>query len=438
MSFTKFFRIFWARRWIIITATLSVLVAGIVTASLLPPRYQATSRLMLDVVKPDPVTGTTMSGQFVRSYVQTQAELIKDYRFAGRVAEELGWTNSPDLAAQYDQRPASDKRDFRQWVAQRVVDNTNARLLEGSNILEIQYTSSDPETAARVADTLRDVYLEQTSALQREDATRNAAWFRSQATRIRGELTVAERKKTDFERANGIVLQDDKLDTDTARLAALAQSAPAAGAATVMTGPNPMEAQLAQVDAQIASMSKVLGPNNPDLLNMRRQREALASSARAASAPKAAGATGPSLQSLYNEQQRKVLADRGKVTEAQQLAADVTALRDQYAKTVARATDFEQQGQSTDIGVSALGAAIIPVAPSFPKWPLVIFGALGAGFALGLLVALIVELTRRRIRDAKDLEMPDIPVLGIMTQARTARRGIRARMPWRRSQAAAA
>ena len=433
MGLIQFFRILWARRWVVLMTTVACFVGAVMIARALPARYTATSRVMLDIVKPDPVTGEVIASGFARAYVKTQIELIKDYRVAGKVVDQLGWTSSPELAAVYSRRPPSDTRDFRRWLAQNVIDSTDASLIDTSNILEIRYSTSSPEAAAKVADTIRQAYLDQAVSFRREDAVNNAGWFRQQAERIRGELAAAEKRKADFERANGIVLEDNNVDVESARLSALAGAAAPAAGATAMVGGgggSPGDAQLAQANAAVANAQRTLGPNNPELQAMIKQRDAIAATAAAAArnVPRAAGPSGPSLASLYNAQQAKVLAQRGKVGEARQLATDVSVLRDQYAKTAARAADLAQQGESTESGLTLLGSAVAPQSASFPKWPLIIFGSLALGFVLGILVSLVVELLGRRVRGIEDLRMPGIPVLGVMGRGTASRPGLLKRL----------
>ena len=416
MSFVQFFRILWARRWITVLTTLTCFLGAMLVASLLPARYQGKSRLILDIVKPDPVTGEMINAGFAKTYVQTQTELIKDYRITGKVVDDLGWTSSPDMAAAYARRSADDKRDFRRWLAQRISDNTHATLIDFSNIMEIQYTSDNPETAARVADAVRGAYVNETLALRRDEAVENEAWFRKQADRVRADLNAAEKKKSDFEKANGIIMQDNNVDADTAKLNALAAAQPAINLGSLVSNPgiSPAQAQLEQLNASISNTEKVLGPNNPDLIALKKQRDALAQVARASTPSVSRGPSGPSVAALYSEQQRKVLAQRGKVAEAQQLAADVTVLRDQYAKTVQKAADEQQKSESTITGLTLLGNATEPTSPIFPKWPLVIAGSLGLGFLFGLLLSMLVELLARRVRGPEDLAIAGVPVVGIM------------------------
>lgn len=424
MSIAQFFRILWARRWIILATTLVCFVAAVLVARSFPPRYQASSRVMLNMFKPDPVTGEAISSGFARAYVKTQGELIRDYRIAGKVVDDLDWASNPQLLAAYDRRDPSDQRDLRRWLAQQVMDNTDTKLVDTSNILEIQFTSNSPDQAARIADTVRQAYVDQALSFRRDDAANNADWFRKQAGRIRAELTAAEQRKTAFERANGIVLADNDTDTDSARLSALAGAAPPQAAAQAAAAQAAVSPQLEAANASIANAEKVLGPNNPELLAMKRQRDAIVSTvASVRAAAPAAVASGPSITSLYSAQQAKVLAQRGKVAEAQQLSADVRVLRDQYTKTAARAAELQQQGESNETGLELLGSAVVPTSPVFPKWSLVIFGSLGLGFALGLLASLVVELLGRRVRGAEDLTFRDVPVLGVMAKTKRPRRG---------------
>lgn len=418
MSFVQFFRILWARKWIAVLTTLTCFLGAMLVASLLPARYEGNSRLMLDLVKPDPVSGEMINSGFARAYVQTQTELIKDYRISGKVVDDLGWTSSPDLAAAYASRSSDDKRDFRRWLAQRISDNTKAELIDFSNIMEIKYTSDTPENAARVADAIRGAYVNETLALRRDGALENAAWFRKQADRVRTDLTAAEKKKSDFEKANGIILQDNNIDSDTAKLNALATAQPASEVAQMSFNPgmSAQQAQLEQVDASIANSEKVLGPNNPDLIALKKQRDALASVARSSAPSVSRGASGPSIASLYSAQQQKVLAQRGKVAEAQQLATDVGVLRDQYLRTMQKAAEEQQKSESTITGLTLLGNATEPTSPSFPRWPLVIAGSLILGFLFGLLLSLLVELLARRVRGPEDLHIEGVPVIGVMAQ----------------------
>lgn len=431
MSFLQFFRIFWARRMIVVATTLATLAAGLLAIWIIPERYEAETRVMMDLVKPDPVTGEVISTNFARAYTKTQTELVTDYRVAGAVVDALGWANSPELLARYNAEAANSKLDFRRWLAQIVIDGTKANAIEGSNILEIAYSSTNPETARTMADAVRNAYVQQSIAFKREDAAQSADYFERQVARVRDQLTAAEARKAAFERQNRIVLQDDLSDVESTRLRALAGQSPspvgaAAGAAS------PAALQLAQIDAQIATAAKTLGPNHPEIQSLRQQRAALAQAAaqeRAALQPSGGG--GPSIAGQVNAQESKVLAQRDKLEVARRLAADVTVLRDQYAKTAARAVDLRQQADSNLSGLTLLGSAVAPSTPVFPNVPLILIGSIGLGFGLGVLVSLVTELLSRRVRGVEDLSYAGVPVLMVVNGRNTAPSGSRlSRLGW--------
>ena len=425
MGIAQFFRILWARRALIVIAVLACLVAAVAVIKLVPPRYTANSRLMLEIVKPDPVTGEVLSSQYARAYVTTQIELIKDYRVAGRVVDSFNWTASPKLAEVYRESAAARDVDFRRWLAQRVIDRTNVQLISGSNILEISYTDDQPDTAAKVADAIREAYDQETRLFRQQTALRNAGWFSNQTEKLRAELKIAEEKKTAFERENGVVLQDDNEDSESARLKALAgvQPMPSIAAPAVAAAPisSPSQAQLAQVDAAINTASQTLGANHPQMVALRQQRQAVAqaaaqemAAARAASRVSSVS-SGPSVGAMFSAQQAKVLAQRGKVNEARQLALDVNVLREQLQSTASRQVELEQEAQSTETGLSYLGSAVAPQSPSFPKIPLLLAGSIALGLGIGVLVSLLVELLNRKVRTYEDLQFDGVPLLGIVT-----------------------
>ena len=417
MSIIQFFRMLWAKRLLVGIVTAACLFVAIFVSWVLPPRYEATSRVMLDIVKPDPVTGEVIASQWARAYVKTQIELIRDYRVAGKVADAAGWLDSPELAQEYRESGAEDDMDFRRWLAQRVIDNTQADLVAGSNILEITYSSTSAEPAAKLADLVRDAYVEQTLAFRREAARRNADWFEQQTENLREELATAQKEKTDFERANGVILTDDLVDTDTARLRALASSPPPMQTQTMSGGSvAPSSGQLSQIDAAIAAASQTLGPNHPDLQQLRQQRAALAGAVARENASQPRMVTsGPSLGSLYSAQQAKVLENAGAAGEARRLATDVLVLRDQYQKTAARAAELDQEANSNESGLTLLGDAVAPQKRAFPRYPLIAALAIAGGLALGVFLSLCVELIWRRVRGAEELEILDAPVLGVMS-----------------------
>ncbi len=428
MSIFQFLRAFWARKYLIASTTLAALVGALLVVSLLPPRWQAHSRVLLGELKPDPITGLVPPSATARSYIATQLELVTDYSVAGQVAEQLGWLSDPNLIEQYQRTAKPDSPDFRHWLAQLVILRTKATVLQDSNIMEITYTGTSPDNAKAVADALRTAYIDQSLAFHRNDALKTAAFFDSEVTKAKAALDAAEAAEADYERQNGIVMQDDKTDVDTARLRALSmQGVAPAGALSLPSGTSPAAMELAGIDAQIAEATKNLGPNHPELLALKAKRAAIASvAAKEQANMHSVGGGGGSgaLDRMVQEQKSRVIAQSGKLARLQQLEANVELSRDQLNKASAHVADLRQEAAIDDTGITPLGGAVTPQAPSFPNNWLILPGATAAGAAIGLLVALLLELLARTVRGPEDLQhIEGLPLIAVVAAPEKARRG---------------
>jgi len=426
MSMIQFLRILWAHRLIPVLTTGATLIGATIAVLVIPPSYEGTTRVMLNVLKPDPVTGEVVANANARTYVTTQTELIKDVGVAGQAVESLGWLSDPEAIRGYGANVASDG-DLRRALAQRIIDRTRVEIVPGTNILAISFRAPSANEARAMANALREAYVATTLENRRRDAARNADWFIQQAAKERELLSKADAAKTAFEKEAGIVMQDEKVDIETARLRALALQAGVS--APVMAAPAPQSSaaslQLAQLDAQLAQASRTLGPNHPTMVQMREQRAQLAKIAAqdeaagrqaAAAAARAVQASSGALESAVRRQTERVIANRDKIEKLNELQVQVNLHREQLDKSLARAGELRQEAAVADSGVTLLSEAVTPKDPAFPKKPLIFGGALALGAGLGLLLALIIELVSRRVRGADDLANAlDVPLLAVIS-----------------------
>jgi len=293
-------------------------------------------------------------------------------------------------------------------------DRTNARFVSGT-IFEISFSSPYPLEAKTGAEALRQSFIDYTLIAKRQDATKTAQWFLQQADAARKSAEEAQLAKAAYERANGIVMQGDQAgsqtDVESARLSALvgaAAAAPTAAAATPMNLSSQSSLQLAQIDAALSQNAEKLGPNHPQMQQLRAQRALVAS---VVAKEQAAARAGPSNTAMVGEiarelqeQKSKVIGQRDKVERLRQLQSEVDLRREQYKKTAERAADLTLEAGVADSGMSPLGVVVIPTKPAFPNKPLILGGAFGLGAGLGLVLAVLVELLNRRVRGVEDLD----------------------------------
>ncbi|HEY2358313.1 MAG TPA: Wzz/FepE/Etk N-terminal domain-containing protein [Phenylobacterium sp.] len=422
MSIIQFLRILWARRILVMVALFACVLGAFVVVTLVQPRYQATARVNMEILKQDPMTGGSVDVRNAGVYFDAQQELVRDYSVTGPVVDKLGWMSDPGRIRAYQGRAASDTRDFRRWLAQQVADATSTAITS-STVLEITFHSPNPLEAKAGAEHLREAYMAASLAAKQRDAAKLAEWYNVQAESSRKLAEEAEMKKAAYEKETGIVMQSNDTDMDSGRLAALAGQLAIPTNAGASVANSTSRLQLAAIDARIAEVAKNLGPNHPEMQNLRAQRALTAQvvAQEDANARQAAsGASGAAaLSRVLQEEKARVIGQRDKVERLHQLQAEVDLRRDQYKKTAARAAELMLQASLTDPGLTPMGLVLAPTKPTFPNKPLMLGGAAGLGIGLGLGLSLLLELLNRRVRGVEDLNLSsDVLCIGVIRSPR--------------------
>jgi uncharacterized protein involved in exopolysaccharide biosynthesis len=165
----------------------------------------------------------------------------------------------------------------------------------------------------------------------------------------------------------------------------------------------------------LAQAAATLGPNHPSYQALLRQKQVYES--LAAKQGSGGGSMAGAVEGAYERQRARVIAERDKVDALQRMQNDVLLKRDQYLKAAQRAADLQLEAATTNAGISDMGPTTGSTMPSFPNRPLIIGMAAASGLALGILLALLVELLNRRVRSTDDLEVaagaPVLAVVGI-------------------------
>src|SRR5579859_3456199 len=440
MSIVQFIRILFARWLVVVTCTVCTFLGGLAVSFLVAPRYEATARVMFtNVFKADPVTGLAADVVTLGTYLDTQKELIKDFRVTDPVVARLHWLTDPNRITKFQARSGTDNRDFNHWLAQEVADRTTTKPVSGT-IFEIGFSSTSPLEAKEGAEALRQSYIDYTLSARRQDALRNAQWFATQAESARQLADQAQTAKADFERANGIVMQGDQAgsqqDVESARLSALvnqATSAPAAMLSAPVNLSSSSALHLAEIDAALAQNADKLGPNHPQMQQLRAQRALVASVVAKEAAAARAGPSNTAIVAQIShelqQQKAKVIGERDKIEQLRQLQSEVDLRREQYKKTAQRAADLTLESGIADSGLSAIGVVVTPNHPAFPNKTLIVGGSLGLGAALGLTLAILVELLNRRVRGIEDLNFGrHLNCLATIGAARPKRKASRGQM----------
>lgn len=420
------------------------LAAGITISLLMPKRYTTTTTLVFDVKSPDPVLGQLMPlGQ---GFVATQSEIIKSDRVAQRVVRILRLDENPALKRQW-QEDTKGKGNISVWVAELLQKGLQVTpAAGGSTIINVSFNAGDPKFAALVANTFAQVYIDTNIELRVDPARQAARWFGEQGKAGRESLEAAQTRLSEFQQQKGIVIRDDQVDTEMAKLRDLStqltvlqnetreafskQQSGSSALPEVMqsTLVQTLRGDIARQEAKLQETAANLGKAHPQYQRMEAEIAALKQQLETATKTVASGfaasgnvgrAREAALQSAIAAQKKKILQLR---TERDQLAVlqrDVDAAQTAYDSVTRRYNQTNLESQLTQTNVSVLNPAVEPTEPSSPNFKKNIAITVLFGFLLAGGGAFLLEMIDRRVRSAEDLaEMLQLPVLAVIERPR--------------------
>lgn len=444
MTFSQILLVLRARWLSALFVAVSVVAAVAVLTLLLPKRYTATAAVVLDVKSPDPIAGMVLPGMIVSSYMATQADVLRSERVAIRALQSLDMFDHPDQRSRW-RRATQGIGDFRSWLAQSVLADLEVKPARDSNVIGVSYTSPDPAFAAAVANAFITAYTETTRDLRVEPAKRYNSFFDERATELRDALEKAQTRLSAYQREKGILVNDERLDVENARLAELstqlvALQAQAAESANrqrqarsrpgqmheVLSSPlvAGLMGDLSRQESRLSEMRERLGDRHPEVVQLQASISNLRARVQAETRRVVGSLTVDDsvnqarlagLREAIAQQRTKLLRLKGERDEAAVLQRDVENAQKSYDTVLARVSQTSTESQNTQTNVSLLQHASLPAQASWPRVRL----NLAAGVALGLLLAIGITIIRE-LRDQRLRSFDDVvvllrqPLLGVM------------------------
>jgi succinoglycan biosynthesis transport protein ExoP len=435
-----------ARYGVALLVTLLVAGAVLGITATLPKKYTATTSLVVDIKLAQPMSALLLPGSMA-----TQVAIIQSDRVAQRAAKLLKLDENPTLREQW-MTATEGKSDMLAWVGHRLETGLFVKPGDAS-VVEINYSSTDAAFAAAAANAYAQAYVDTLVALRAGPAAQYARGFSEQTSALRAELEKAQARLLAYQKRTGIVVTDDKLDAETAKLSQLTtqlvavegqvadagsrqQTGSAAaslpGAAAGDGALQQLRSQIDQKEVQLREAGEYLGVNHPKYRAMQAELDELkqklaTETSRVTSGFSVAKSVGrrteAALRAAIEAQKNKILDMRSKRDEIDLLKGEVDRAQVAYDAVAKRLTQTSLDSQATEANVTVLSPAVTPIEPSFPKpFPVMATIAAVLGVVAGIGVALLLEAVDRRVRGAEDLAtMLQLPVLGVIENSRKRR-----------------
>jgi chain length determinant protein EpsF len=451
MGFLQFLSILRARWLAMLIVVLLAVGAALGLSLMLTKQYTATASVVVDF-KPDPVSAVVFGGMASPAFIATQVDIIRSERVALRVVRNLKLTENPAVQAQW-RESTKGQGSVEQWLIgqfQRQVDVVPAR---ESSVIALSYRAPDPRFAAALANAFVQAYIDTALELRVDPARQYASFFDSRAKEARDVVEKAQARLSAFQRENGIVATDERLDIENARLNELssqltalqAMSAESSSRQAAAQGQqsdrmqevlnNPVIAQIkadmSRSEARLQELTTRLGDNHPQVVETRASLTEMRSRLELETR-KLTGSVSVSnsinrqregeIRASLEAQRGKVLKMKATRDEGLILQREAENAQRAFDAITSRLTQTNLESQSTQANVNLLSQAVPPVEPSSPRVVLNLLLGLFGGLLLAVVVALLLELRDRRVRTMQDLTaMLDLPVIGVMPRPNTKR-----------------
>lgn len=459
---TRYLQILRRRKWTIAAAIVVCVLAAILITLLVTPRYTATAqleinrestRILSNVENVEPETG---AGD--QEFYQTQYSVLASRTMAERVARELRLAEDAGFFAAMGQEAIADSfrgrsssiaREQREQAAvQILLANLRIEGIRTSRLVNINWTSSDPVLAARVANTWATSFI-QYNLERRYDATAYAREFLQQRLeQVRQRLEQSERRLVGYAQNQGIVsipvggaesVAERSLTVD--RLAALNQSLSEATADRIQAESRLQSAQSgalpeqlanptvnmllqrqAELSAQYAQLMSQFSAEYPPARQLAAQLAEIRTDLRREQGRVAGG-----LRTTYDDARKREALLENQISELRVDFLDqrrrgiqyniyqreVDTNRELYDGLLQRLREISVVAGVAENNIAVIDTAQIPATPSFPRPFLNVLGGLILGIAGGIALALAREQIDETIADPSDFERRlGLPVLG--------------------------
>jgi len=462
-----------AKRWWVVGPTVAMLAASLIFVNVVKPRYGAEARVLLEnqesfiprADKTDRVAEILPDPEAVQSQIQ----LLTSRDLARRVIKTLGLQGDEEFDPLAHGMGAATRvlvmlglaRDPTQTtpedrILESFADKLNVLSPTKTRVLSIEFTSRNPDLAAKGANAVADAYLEFQQDAKREQARGAANSLAALVAQLRGRVAEADAQAEQFRVKSGLLVGANNTTINAQHLSdlntqlSLSRSAKADSQAKARLlrdmlrqnriGDIPDVAnnevirrlleQRVTLRAQLALELRTLLPGHPRIKELQAQLQDLDAQGRAAAErivrtlendANIAGARVENLTQALEEQKTVVGAADADDVQLRELERTARLYKEQLEGATAKYQEAlaRENSQATPADARIFQRALAPQIPSFPKKiPIVAFAGLSA-LILSIGAILAGELLSGRPRIASPALRPLAEAAGATVQAPT-------------------
>lgn len=420
---------------IILACVVGMVVVAWGISKVLPRRYSASAQL--EYTPQSPVAGAPqpqLSDLARDAKIDAEVQTMKSLPVATRVVDQLKLDRDPELR-EAAKDFATDAATGKQAIAGALLTNLNAARVGTTSLFEVSYTDKNPLKAMQVANAFAQAFMA-------EDLQSKATEFKDVDSRLNGRLDELRRKVEQADAAvaafrvrNNLLGLPDSVTAEQeiasirgalasarAEEAAARARSSASGSTIVGGGTNSpystqtmssLRQQRAQVAARVAALQSRYGERYPALADARKELDAIDAqlsgemrdlSRSAGNASRAAGSTAASLEASLAAAQARLANNVRSSVELADLQRTAQNARDAYQQLLNTSTQQNAQQSIVRPDSRIAAPASLPLTPSSPNVPVLLFMGAVLGLAIGLAIAYVRERWVQGLDTVDDIE----------------------------------
>ena len=458
-------------RWTILATVALTVILAVVVSLRTKPEYDAIGRIAINRENADAlgfkngadaVTDDDIDYQLT---LDTQTRILESDAIMLATAKALqldkdpAFLGSKEKAADVLAAPAADPRQEAALIG-FVHGGLQITQVAKTRILEIRFTNSDPQLAARVVNTLVNVYVEQNFKTRFESAMQTSDWLSKQLSDLQLKVEASQEKLVRYQKEHGILGIDEKQNIVTQKLDELNRELTEAEADRIQkearyrlvangnaellsnmdstTLLSKLHAEEVDLKTQIAQAEVHLGPAHPHLLELNNQLKQVQKASQAEVDKLAGRIKSEYLTAAQRESMLRAAMDQQKqqantlnesAIEYTLLRRDVDSNRQLYEGLLQRLKEASVSAGLRSSNIRIVDPARVPLSPARPDRRRNVMLALAMGLVGGVVLAFVLESLDSTVRTPDQAQLLcGIPPLGIIP-GMTSHSGVRRLAP---------
>jgi len=466
------FLMFWRRKTVILGVLLIGFSLAAVLISMIQPRYSARSMILIETNAPvkgaDEVLSMMSNLRVDNALMLSELEVLRSRNMARKVVEHLNLMSDPEfnMALKRDRSglmPSEQNQDNANFkplnlyqseleklppemverqieqVVTVFLNNLSVRSIPGSFAISIEYTSVNPFKAAKIANTIADLYIEQRLETKFKATQKVTDWLDKRLSSLRKQVIAAELAVENFRTENNLAvgartfISAEQLSAMSSQLAeARAKHAEAQARLQqvneLVENPDEIEntaeivnsnliqrfkQEEAALQRRLSELSTRYGPKHPAIIDVKSQLKKMRSSMR------------EEMQKIAKSTESELRVAKARLESLEENMAEIQGARDDDNEAMVKLRELEREAESTrliydtflktykksdeqeelqEAEVRIISYAVAPRDPSYPNKMMLLSLSAAVALFIGLAISLFLEKLDNTFRSANQLE----------------------------------